>query len=101
MYSTNLLNKMIGLAVLVLHTIGRHPILVELEGKFQGLCSDAPGLVAAFTKLLGKVVDDLDVIDEIHNIVLRLNLEPGGLPVQHTLGLLVTELSSGPTRHNN
>ena len=94
---TYLLDQAVGLVPLILATVDRHAVLIQLERETKGASLDTPGLEAAGTELLREVIEYLDVVSNIRRIVLGNDWNVAkGLALDDLLGIGVRQLSRGP-----
>ena len=93
-----LLNQRVGLGALIRTTVNGMATLIKREVQLERLASDCTGLEAALTKLLGEVVEDLDVVRDVFCAVFRGNSDfAEGLAVDNVLHVVVAQLRSRPT----
>ena len=92
-----LLNERVGLGALIRTTVNGMATFIKREVQLERLASDCTGLEAALTKLLGEVVEDLDVVRDVFCAVFRGNSDfAEGLAVDNVLHVVVAQLRSRP-----
>ena len=95
---TYLLDQAVGLVPLILATVDRHAVLIQLERETKGASLDTPGLEAAGTELLREVIEYLDVVSNIRRIVLGNDWNVAkGLALDDLLGIGVRQFGRRPS----
>ena len=94
---TCLFDNTVSIATSLESTVAWHSTLIQREGQVEGFDADVTIMESPLTQLLGKVVENLDVVLNICSIVFRDNGNATKwLALDNVLGFVVAELRCGP-----